>query len=60
VGEWGKQCRDCWLLWSLCVVGCISLVVVEGACVRDGRGLGLHKVGIVGLSADDECVGGTG
>jgi hypothetical protein len=40
VGEWGKQCGGCWVLWSLCVFGCISVVVVEGACVRDCRGLG--------------------
>jgi hypothetical protein len=35
-----------------------SVVVVEGACVRDCRELGLCKVGIVGWSAGDECVGG--
>jgi hypothetical protein len=34
-------------LWSLCVFGCIS-VVIEGACVRDCRDLGLCKVGAVG------------
>jgi hypothetical protein len=48
----------CWFLWVLCVFGCISVVVVQGACVRDCRGLGLCKVGIVGLSVGDECVGG--
>jgi hypothetical protein len=42
------------------VFGCISVVVVEGACVRDCRGLELYKVGIVGLSAGDECVVGRG
>jgi hypothetical protein len=31
-----------------------------GACVRDCRGLGLCKIGIVGWSAGDECVGGRG
>jgi hypothetical protein len=40
-GEWGKQCGGCWFLWSLCVFGCISVVVVEGVCVRYCRGLGL-------------------
>jgi hypothetical protein len=35
------------------VFGCISVVVLEGACVR---GLGLCKVGIVGCSVGDECV----
>jgi hypothetical protein len=39
---------------------CISVVVVEGACVRDCRGLGLCIVGIVGWSAGDECVGRRG
>jgi hypothetical protein len=45
-------------MWSLCVFGCISVVVVEGACDRDCTGLGLCKVGIVGWSVSDECVGG--
>jgi hypothetical protein len=31
---------------------------VEGAGVRDCRGLGLCKVGILGWSAGDGCVGG--
>jgi hypothetical protein len=45
--------------WGLCVCvfGCIS-VVVEGACVRDCRGLGLCKDGIIGWSVGDRCVGG--
>jgi hypothetical protein len=42
----------------LCVFRCISVVVVEGAFVRDFRGLGLCKVAIVGWSVGDECVGG--
>jgi hypothetical protein len=42
------------------VFGYISVVVVEGACVRNCRGLGLCKVDIVGWSEDDECVGGRG
>jgi hypothetical protein len=36
---------------------CIS-VVMQGACVRDCRGLGLCKVSIVGWSAGGECVRG--
>jgi hypothetical protein len=58
VDEWGKQCGGYWFLLSFCVFGCIS-VVVEGACVRDCRGLGFCKVGIVGWSAGHECVGGS-
>jgi hypothetical protein len=46
------------LLWSLCVFGCIFVVVVEGAHVRGCRGLGLCKVGIVGWSVGDEYIGG--
>jgi hypothetical protein len=40
------------------VFGCISVVVVEGACVRDCRSFMLCKVGIVGWSLGDEYVGG--
>jgi hypothetical protein len=36
-----------WVLWPLCVFGCISVVVVEGACVRGCKELGLCKVGRV-------------
>jgi hypothetical protein len=46
-------------LWSLCVFGCIS-VVEEGVCVRDCRGLGLCKVGIIDWPVGDECKGGRG
>jgi hypothetical protein len=46
-------------LWSLCVFGYISVVVEEGVYVRDCRGLGLCKVGIVGCSVGDECEGGS-
>jgi hypothetical protein len=60
VDEWGKQYGGCWFLWSLCLFGCISVVVVEGACVRDCRSLELCKVGIVGWSVGDECIGGRG
>jgi hypothetical protein len=42
----------------LYVFGCISVVVLEGACVRDCRSLGWCKVGIVGWSVGDECEGG--
>jgi hypothetical protein len=31
------------VLWSLCVFGFISVVIVKGAYVRDCRGLGLCK-----------------
>jgi hypothetical protein len=48
VGEWGKAVQGLLFLGSLCVFGSISVVVVEDACVRDCRGLGLCKVGIVG------------
>jgi hypothetical protein len=40
------------------VFGCISVVVVQGPCVRDCNRLGLCKVGIVGWSVGDECVRG--
>jgi hypothetical protein len=50
----------CWVFWPLCVFGCISVVVVYGACVKNCRGLGLYKVGTVGWSVDGECVGGRG
>jgi hypothetical protein len=60
VGEWGKQCGGLWVLWSLCVFGYISNVVVEGAFVSDHRGLGLCKIGVVGCSAGCEYVGRRG
>jgi hypothetical protein len=44
---WGKRYEGCWVLWPLCVFGCISTVVVEGSCVRDCRGLGVCIVGTV-------------
>jgi hypothetical protein len=41
-GWWlGKRYAGCWVLWPLCVFGCISVVVVEGVCVRDCRGAGV-------------------
>jgi hypothetical protein len=42
------------------VFGCISTVVVEGACVRDFRGLRVCAVGSVGWSAGGECAGARG
>jgi hypothetical protein len=44
-------------LWSLCVFRYVSVVVEEGVCVRDCRGLGLYKVGIVDWSVSDGCEG---
>jgi hypothetical protein len=46
-GEWGHPKGRHWVLWSLCVLGCISTVIVEGACVRDCRGLGDVYIGMV-------------
>jgi hypothetical protein len=37
VGEWQKQFGSFWFLWPLCVFGCISVVVVQVACVKDCR-----------------------
>jgi hypothetical protein len=47
-------------LWSLCVFEYISVAVEEGVCIRDCRGLGLCKDGIVGCLVGDECEGGRG
>jgi hypothetical protein len=47
VGEWGKQCGRC-CFCGPCEFGYIFAVVEEGVCVRDCRGLGLYKVGMVG------------
>jgi hypothetical protein len=46
-GGWGKRYGGCWVLWPLCELGCISVIVVEGACVRDCRGPELCTVGTV-------------
>jgi hypothetical protein len=40
VGVGTKWYGGCWVLWHLCVFGCISVFVVEGACVRACRGWG--------------------
>jgi hypothetical protein len=45
---WRKRNRGCWVLWPLCVFGYIYAVVVEGAFVRDCRGLGMCTVDTVG------------
>jgi hypothetical protein len=44
----GKRYGGSWGLWPLFVFECISFVVVDGACVKDCRGLGLCTVGAVG------------
>jgi hypothetical protein len=36
----GEELWGLWVLWPLCAFGCISVVVVECACVRDCRGWG--------------------
>jgi hypothetical protein len=56
----GGNDGGCCFLWPLCVLECISVTVVYGACVRDCRGLGLCKVGMVGWSASVQYVGGRG
>jgi hypothetical protein len=60
VGECRKQCGGLLFFWSLCVFGYISFVVEEYVIVRDCRGLGLCKNGIVGCSVGEECEGGRG
>jgi hypothetical protein len=61
VAECGKQCGG-WFLWSLCVFGCIS-VVVEGACVVSGVAGSCGCIQLVqwaGQSVGCECLGGKG
>jgi hypothetical protein len=43
-----KRYGVCLVLWPLHVFEYISIVVVEGACVRDCRGLGVCTVCTVG------------
>jgi hypothetical protein len=44
MGEWGKRCGG-YMVWGpSCVLGCISAVVVEGACVRDCRRMGCELI----------------
>jgi hypothetical protein len=42
-----KRYRGYGVLRPLCVFRCSSVVVVEGACVKDCRQIGVCKVGIV-------------
>jgi hypothetical protein len=42
------------------VFGCGSAVVVEGACVRNCRGLGVCMASTVGYSVGGKCVGEKG
>jgi hypothetical protein len=47
-GGLGKGYGAFWVLWLLCVFGCISSAAVDGACVSDYRGLEMcmfHTVG---------------
>jgi hypothetical protein len=57
MGGLGKSYGGCHVLLPLCIFDCICIVVVERACVRDYSGLGLCKVGAVGMSWGGECVG---
>jgi hypothetical protein len=50
-----KRYGGCLVLFPLCMLGCISTVVAEGACVRDCQ---VCSVGIVGSFASGVCVGG--
>jgi hypothetical protein len=54
----GKNYGGNWVVWLLCVFACISVVVVEGACVRIAAGVGLCIVSTLGLSGGGECAGG--
>jgi hypothetical protein len=48
-GGWvEEEVFSCSVLWAFCVFGCISVVVVEGTCVKYCRWMGLCIVGIVG------------
>jgi hypothetical protein len=46
--EWVKMYEGFWAFCLLFVFGYISVIVVDGVCVRDCKDLGLCKVGIVG------------
>jgi hypothetical protein len=37
---WGKRYGSCWILWSLCVFGCISTFVVQNAVSGIAGGCG--------------------
>jgi hypothetical protein len=44
----GKRYKGYWDFWPFCVLGCISAMPVEGACVRGCRELEVCMVGTVG------------
>jgi hypothetical protein len=48
VGRWVESYGGCWVLWPLCMFGCISVIVVEGVCIGNCRGLVLCAVGRAG------------
>jgi hypothetical protein len=52
------------ILVPLCLLGCSSVIVGEGACVKDYRGVGqkgvIYRVGTVDQSASGVCGGGRG
>jgi hypothetical protein len=59
-GEWvEEEVFSCSVLWPLYVFGCISVVVVEGTCVKHCRWLGLYIVDIASSSVGGEYVGGS-
>jgi hypothetical protein len=48
IGWVGEEEWELLSFGTLCVFGDSSIVVVEGACVRDCRGLGVCTVGTIG------------
>jgi hypothetical protein len=59
-GMWcgyGKTYGSCWVLWPLFVLGCISDVLLSGACVRDCSGLGVYSL-YSSLDVGGKFVGG--
>jgi hypothetical protein len=46
------------VLQPFCLLGCSSVVVVEGVCVRDCRGMGLCTVGTIDQSVGRKHQGG--
>jgi hypothetical protein len=56
-GGWvGEEAWGCWVLCPLCMFGYISVIVVEGACIRNCRRLGLCTDGMVDYSVGGEHV----
>jgi hypothetical protein len=45
VGGGVKRYGSYWVLWPLCVFGCIPVIIMEGVCDRDCKGLVLCAVG---------------